>query len=216
MNNIGIGDKKYYEDHYLSRNWMAYRNILSKLVLTQTPGRVLDLGAGLGYFVEACTKWGIDCEGLEGSIDAVLMAKSRINDLKISYGLLSDELPYENEIFSTVILNQVIEHLESNVAKKLIKEIHRVLKPGGGIIIFSPCFYNKAELYEDPTHINMYTPSALKKFICNNGFSEYLAFDDPMAIFGKSYYGYSLAKIIFKLTNIDRLSASANCVAKKL
>lgn len=214
--NSGIGPNGYYKKYYFSRDWRFYRGIVAQIIQTQEPGPVLDLGAGVGYLVEACHHWGINCVGLEGSIEAVDIARERFPAMNIQQGFLSDPLPYKDGAFGTVILNQVIEHLEPVVARNLVKEILRVLQVGGGVIIYSPSKFNKRERLGDLTHINLYSPTELREFIVSSGFTEYAPFDSPLPFFGESWLGRLVMRLIFRLFYHERLSATANCIAKKI
>jgi ubiquinone/menaquinone biosynthesis C-methylase UbiE len=95
--------------------------------------RVIDIGCGNGafsYLVKdkiRCEKiWGIDLneEGLdEARKRGVIVTKS---DLNCSF-------PLDADSFDVIVSNQVIEHLFYPI--KFMREIHRVLKPGGYAII---------------------------------------------------------------------------------
>lgn len=49
------------------------------------------------------------------------------------------DLPYEDESYDCIVLNQVLEHVAN--PWKAIKELYRVCSPGGMVIITSPFFY---------------------------------------------------------------------------
>ena len=59
-----------------------------------------------------------------------------------------------------MVFNQVIEHLEKEVGKYYIKEIIRVLEPGGVAIIKSPSKYSKI-WRTDPHHLYCWKPNEL-------------------------------------------------------
>ncbi|NCD40826.1 MAG: class I SAM-dependent methyltransferase [Bacteroidia bacterium] len=214
--NKGIGPEGYYEKHYLTRSWHFYRGILAKIVSEgREAGTVLDLGAGVGYLVEACTRWGIECVGLEGSAQAVEMGRARFPDMELKQFLLSNSLPYDDESFACVIMNQVVEHLEPNVAKHCINESFRVLQPKGSLIIYSPSKFNRQQRLDDPTHINLYSPKELQELLYNAGFCDIKSCDSPLHCLGNNFWGNHLMKLIFKLIPYQGLSATANCTAFK-
>lgn len=64
----------------------------------------------------------------------------------------------QDNAFDVVISFQVIEHVRDD--KKFLKEIHRVLKPGGMAIITTPNI--KMTLTRNPWHIREYTNDELK------------------------------------------------------
>jgi len=213
--NSGIGPEGYFEEFYLSRDWRFYKGVLSRIVTMSEPGPILDLGAGCGYLVEACHRWGLECVGLEGSENAVEITRQRCPEIDIRQFLLSEPLPFEQDYFSTVIMNQVIEHLEPPVLNSCVGEVFRVLRPGGVLIVFSPSRFNKRERLEDPTHIHMYSPEELRSFLSSKGFTEILSTDSPLPLLGDSRLGRFIMSALFRVTRWERLSSTANCIAYK-
>ncbi len=49
---------------------------------------------------------------------------------------LSEQLPYADCSFDAVLLNEVIEHVQSD--RETLREALRVTKPGGKVIVFAP------------------------------------------------------------------------------
>jgi len=66
-------------------------------------------------------------------------------------------LPFEDNLFDTVVSFQVIEHIKEDVT--YLKEIHRILKPGGKAYISTPNI--KMTLSRNPWHIREYTAQEL-------------------------------------------------------
>ncbi len=215
MVDTGIGPPGYHKKYYMTRNWRAYVDILARIVQYSSPGPILDLGAGCGYLVEAVNSWGGRATGVEGSMDAIELAKSRSPALDIQYHRLSDPLPFMSDSFQTVVLNQVIEHLEPTVACLVVEESLRVLRPGGMLLVASPSRANKYEARIDSTHINLMSPTQLRGLILQSGFERVVPWDVALPIFGKSWLSHGAATAIFKLFPIDQLSASANVMAFK-
>lgn len=74
-------------------------------------------------------------------------------------------IPVENGRFDAVILNQVLEHLPDPGA--VLRELHRVLKPGGRLICTCPLFY---EEHEQPYDFYRYTQFGLRHLFGRAGF----------------------------------------------
>ncbi len=215
MINKGVGTRQYYETYYSSRDWKIYKSILSTIVLYSEPGPVLDVGAGTGFIVEGGSRWGLDCKGIEGSIDAIRIARERYPAIDIVQGLLSEPFPFPDASFQTIVMNEVIEHLETKVATACLGEVYRGLSPGGMLFVASPSRFNKNEKEADPTHINLYSPKELKRLLYSKGFEDIIPLNTPLSLLGTSYLGKGLMYVLFKLTKLDHLSATATCIAYK-
>jgi ubiquinone/menaquinone biosynthesis C-methylase UbiE len=96
--------------------------------------RVLDIGCGLGTYVRRFGECGGQVYGID--IDA---ARVREGAAKGVTGLchgVGESLPFADASFDGVLLNEVIEHVNSD--RETIREALRVTKPGGRVIVFAP------------------------------------------------------------------------------
>lgn len=203
--------EELFVEFYSDRDWNKYRPLLSEIIRYAPPGKILDVGCGLGFFIECARQFNFDAEGVEGSPYAVEQCRSR--GLPVHEQLLSERLPYEDETFAVVVVNQVIEHIPNDVAKILLREAHRVLKPSGIVIIKSPSKYNLAERKEK-THINMYATSQLLKDVTQAGFimvNRTNAYRD----FGLGHAGRLFASLLRRFIPSDYVYITANCIARK-
>ncbi len=94
--------------------------------LKPPPGRLLDVGAYTGVFVEIAVRHGWDAWGLEPSHWAV--GEARKHGLHMIEGTL-DSIELPDASFDVVTLWDVIEHVTDPLAE--IRRTHRLLKPGG-------------------------------------------------------------------------------------
>lgn len=83
------------------------------------------------------------------------------------------DIPFTANMFNIVFCNHVMEHVEDDI--KALKEIHRVLKPGGWAIIQSPIEESYESTYEDPS---ITTPAAREKAFGQN---------DHFRMYGRDY-----------------------------
>jgi len=111
---------------------------------------ILDLGCGVGEYVRAIKLLGVECVGIDIERPRLLDATARDKLVSsrdfapASYLLAASEaLPFEKDIFDAVLMNEVIEHVQDD--KETLREIHKILKPGGVCILFAP---NKGYLFE--------------------------------------------------------------------
>ena len=99
-------------------------------------GRLLDVGAGLGYFVRTIGResdW--EAYGCEISAGAVQYAKEVLGLTRITCGRL-EEAGYPPSSFDLITLWDVIEHIPD--PDLLLTQIGRLLKPGGGLFLHTP------------------------------------------------------------------------------
>ena len=198
---------------YGARTWDWYEPVLRQCHRRGLAPPVLDLGAGLGLFMECCHRAHMPCIGLEGSRYAIEQARHRCPELDIRHHLLSQPLPFPDETFGTVMAHQLLEHLTPEVMRHVLCESRRVLKQGGWLFVFSPNVHDPAQRAER-THINLFTPRALLRAIRSAGFSSVRPLNFPRQFLGHSLPGRLMARVCFLLLPLDLLSASANCRAQ--
>ena len=202
-----------FERAYAGRTWRDYCWLVALCVREADPGLLVDVGAGLGFFVEACGRYGLRCVGLEGSGYAVEAAQRRY-PIDLRQHLLERPFPADLEGVAAVVCNQTIEHLDATVAEHVLREAHRILRPGGLLVVTSPCYYNRQQRME-PTHINLYTPSRLRGAVLRAGFRRYRATDTPRPILGTGRLARWVVRTAFRVWPADWLSDSADCLAYK-
>lgn len=71
------------------------------------------------------------------------------NDLGVLPGDIEEGLDYPSESFDEILLDNVIEHLDD--IPRALREIHRLLKPGGICKVITPHFTSRSS-WVDPTH----------------------------------------------------------------
>ena len=97
----------------------------------------LDIGAGRGELIERLAA-GLPLESFACDFHVELFQARGIPIEKVD--LDRDKLPYAEGEFDLVTCSEVIEHLENYRA--LIREAHRVLKPGGLLVLTTPNVLN--------------------------------------------------------------------------
>lgn len=95
--------------------------------------KILDLGCGIGATVEHLRKaYGIRAFGTDRSGDFLAEAKARDPHLSV-FQALAQALPCGNETLDAVICECVLSLI--NPVQEALKELHRILAPGGWLII---------------------------------------------------------------------------------
>ncbi|OGH11509.1 MAG: hypothetical protein A3B38_01735 [Candidatus Levybacteria bacterium RIFCSPLOWO2_01_FULL_36_13] len=104
--------------------------------------KILDIGCGRGELVYYCAKLGGKSYGIDYAKDAIQLAnllkekkdasiKKRMSFIQMD----AKKLLFPSSFFSTVILTDVVEHLYEEELELVFKEIKRVLRPQGSLII---------------------------------------------------------------------------------
>ncbi|HAS53015.1 MAG TPA: class I SAM-dependent methyltransferase [Nitrospiraceae bacterium] len=106
--------------------------------------RVLDLGAGEGYFSsllsEKFLEKGIDRIAEHMSACDLFPQEFKFGQITCDFCDFNSSLPYSDNSFKAVCSIEVIEHLENIF--HLMREVYRILQPGGVAVITTPNILN--------------------------------------------------------------------------
>jgi ubiquinone/menaquinone biosynthesis C-methylase UbiE len=99
--------------------------------------RFLDCGCGAGdYVFQLVEQLGLDAYGIEFDADKVEHARRHPqHGHRISAGDLQ-ALALDSDEWDYAMLNEVLEHVPDDGAA--LREVHRILKPGGMLFLYSP------------------------------------------------------------------------------
>lgn len=104
------------------------------LKLIEKSGVVLDLGCADGFYSRTLAGRGAILTGVDNNESYLDTSKPGGNPLfKLAD---ATELPFEDNSFDTVLCSEMLEHVTRD--KAVIKEIYRVLKPSGRLLISVP------------------------------------------------------------------------------
>ena len=96
-------------------------------------GRLLENGCGVGLYLEHLDPLGCETIGLEYEIPRAVEAKEKGTNV---IGGAGENLPFPAGSFDLILSNEVIEHVVDDA--KAVKEMVRVLVPGGRLILYCP------------------------------------------------------------------------------
>ena len=99
-------------------------------------GRILDLGCGNGYYSKELKDLGFEVVSVDGDIKR-FKYRDEIKFLSFNF---EEPFPIKDDSFDYVLFLEVIEHMRTPFF--CIKEISRILKPGGKLLISTPNILN--------------------------------------------------------------------------
>lgn len=103
---------------------------------------VLDLGCGTGKHAVALAKnrfkvYGIDLVDAALKVAQKWLAQEGV-EADLAVGNIYKKLPYDNNFFNGVISTKAMHHARVFQIKKLIKELERIMRPGGILMVEVP------------------------------------------------------------------------------
>jgi acetyltransferase-like isoleucine patch superfamily enzyme/2-polyprenyl-3-methyl-5-hydroxy-6-metoxy-1,4-benzoquinol methylase len=126
--------------------------------------RVLDVGCGEGWVANALKDRCKEIIGIDYSEDAIGILKSHYPDIE-GHHMAATNLLFPPESFDKVLCFELVEHLTVLQARRAVDEIHRVLKPGGGIIGSTPVVDSSPSTPSTYSHIHEYTEPELRELL---------------------------------------------------
>jgi SAM-dependent methyltransferase len=207
-----LGECDGYQEFVASKGTVLPRRLAVSLERARVrPGmRVLDVGCGRGESLIWLTNQGARSWGIDYSEVALALASESIRAINLNNGdscLLimanSRHLPFVDKSFDMVLMLDVVEHLYAWELEQTLKEIWRVLKPKGRLIIHTApnLWYYKfgypiyrffkrlqgVHLPKDPrerfryhrlVHVNEQSPYSLMRALRNAKFQPYIWLTD--------------------------------------
>lgn len=133
--------------------------------VTDRKPRILDVGCGTGANLKTLSEFG-EAEGVDISSDALAFCRERGLEVKLG---AAEELPYADGTFDLVTALDVVEHLDDDVGG--LREMRRVLRPGGHALIFVPTFMWLWGVQDEVSHHRRrYTLPELRRAMTAAGF----------------------------------------------
>jgi 2-polyprenyl-3-methyl-5-hydroxy-6-metoxy-1,4-benzoquinol methylase len=169
--NYGAYSRADYDSPITRRR---YRELLDGFEPYRKTGRVLDMGCGIGFFLEEAKARGWEAYGSEFEPRAVEIVRGK--------GLHCAQAPIDAETFEpgsfdVVTAFEVVEHLGDPLAEA--ETIARVLRPGGLLYCTTPNFASLSRralrdrwsVIAYPEHLTYFTPATLRSWLARAGFT---------------------------------------------
>jgi SAM-dependent methyltransferase len=176
---------------YLNGHWKRYVYDFNTVKSLYSSGEILEIGSMPFHFTLLLKKAGFPVTGVDvGPGRAERLIKK--NDLRVlSCDIEKEPLPFPDNSFDLIIFSEIFEHLRINPIATL-KEINRVLKPEGRLLLTTPNLYAlgnvwwfltgrsidstpysqylKLEQLGHMGHVRVYSAKEVSEFLSNTGF----------------------------------------------
>lgn len=137
--------------------------------------RLLDVGANVGFVVEAGRRAGLDAVGIDLNPALVEHARAVYPGCSFHQAALEDAT-LEREGFDGIHCSEVIEHAPDN--ERFVAALARLLRPGGVLYLTTPGAHEyvarngaaRARAFGAPDHKLYHTRRSLRALLARNGF----------------------------------------------
>jgi 2-polyprenyl-3-methyl-5-hydroxy-6-metoxy-1,4-benzoquinol methylase len=183
-NENSVSDNPIYQRHVF-----AYQNALPYI-----KGNVIEIGCGEGYGSKILRP---NAQRYLALDKFKALNQSNFTDIEFKQMNIPPLTGIENDSFDVAVSFQVIEHIEND--DWFVKEIARVIKPGGKFIVTTPNI--KMSLTRNPYHVREYTPEQLNTLL-----KKYFSVVNVQGIFGDSLameYFQRNKESVQKITRFD-------------
>jgi len=142
-----------------SDNFVFQRSLLAyHAAAERIAGDVLEIGTGSGYGIEVVAPRAARFVTIDKHAPALELTQKPGVEFRQT---VVPPLPFGDETFDCAISFQVIEHIDKDA--EFVREIHRVLRPGGRFIVTTP--NAPMSLTRNPWHVREYTAGELQKLL---------------------------------------------------
>ena len=121
------------EPGYVWRSGQERRLGMIRQWVTLEGAVILDNGCGLGTYLEAFGRFTQARFGLEVELERAVQAAPQAEGIVNAVG---EQLPFSDNTFDFILSNEVLEHVQDDALA--VREMVRVVKPRGRIVIFCP------------------------------------------------------------------------------
>jgi 2-polyprenyl-3-methyl-5-hydroxy-6-metoxy-1,4-benzoquinol methylase len=164
-----------------------------------SPGRLVEVGFGNGYFLNKMQLAGWEVEGVDFDPKAAEGVRTRY-DINVHIGSL-ESVEYPDNSFDAITMSHVIEHVHNPIA--LLQECYRILKHDGYLIAVTPNINSWGHQYfkanwlhlDPPRHLHLFSPSLLQKCAKKAGFQNIETRTNSACSIGTFNASFSIKKL---------------------
>jgi SAM-dependent methyltransferase len=162
-------NRDYFETRFHFDNdrkivWKAISEYLQQFI--NENDTVLELGAGYCDFINQVKAGKKIATDLNPDVAGFCN-----KDVMFLHGAAGEHLHAANESIDVVFASNFFEHLTDSASSGLLRELTRILKPGGKIILMQPnYYYSYREYWDDYTHVKAFSHVSLQDYLNSFGF----------------------------------------------
>lgn len=149
--------KKYFNEYDILNQLIPYNDLLDKVVskVSKNYKFILDVGSGTGNLSERLSSQGFFVTSLDYSFEGLQKHIQKNANAKVIQHDLINKMPFKDNSFDVIVSNNVLYTFSKEDQKIIIKDMFRVLKNGGLIVVSNLRHgFRPANIYID--HIKRY------------------------------------------------------------
>lgn len=122
---------EYYQNHSVGENIFPEARPRFFLRFLEPGKTALNVGIGSGAFERLAEEAGIVVYALDPSESAILRLRHELQLGERARVGFAQEMPFPDAFFDAVVMSEVLEHMDDVVLSRSLREVFRVLRPGG-------------------------------------------------------------------------------------
>jgi len=150
--------------------------------------KILEAGCGTGNLALKIQQRGAEVVGLDNSEVALKICHKKDPGIELVFADLGEKLPFPNDFFDKIASSNTLYAIAEKNQIKILKELYRVLKSGGKIVIVNP----RRAANSRKIFLNHLKKSVEKKGLLKTLWG--LIKIKPLLLLKMAYYNYKIEK----------------------